>query len=320
MKKIMHGRRFILPGAVALLCLLQPLSAWPHGWAGKRFFPSTLATDDPFVMDEFSLLGLYRKEGGEGDEPNQEVAESSAEYVKRITPHFGITLEGAWRHVNPVGDESSKSGFDNLGVGVKYQFFTSAYHETLASIGVDVDVGGTGDEKVGAESFTVVTPTVFFGKGMGDLPDSMKYLKPLAVTGIVGGSIPTDDRTVRHVDGEREVERNPNVLEWGLAVEYSIPYLQSFIRDIGLGAPFNRMIPLVEVAMETCLNRGCGGETTGTVNPGVIWVGKYFQLGLEAIVPVNSRTGGNVGVLAQFHIFVDDTFPRTIGRPLFNNL
>ena len=30
--------------------------AYGHGFAGARFFPATLSTDDPFVADEFSLI------------------------------------------------------------------------------------------------------------------------------------------------------------------------------------------------------------------------------------------------------------------------
>ena len=44
------------------------------------------------------------------------------------------------------------------------------------------------------------------------------------------------------------------------------------------------MIPLVELALETCLDRGCGGQTTRTVKPGLIWFGKYLQRGVEATV------------------------------------
>jgi len=29
--------------------------AYGHGFAGPRFFPATLSTDDPFVADEFSM-------------------------------------------------------------------------------------------------------------------------------------------------------------------------------------------------------------------------------------------------------------------------
>ena len=53
--------------------------------------------------------------------------------------------------------------------------------------------------------------------------------------------------------------QNPNSLFYGFAIEYSIPYLQSEVRDIGLGPPFNRMIPLVEFALTSPFNRGYGG-------------------------------------------------------------
>lgn len=103
----------------------------------------------------------------------------------------------------------------------------------------------------------------------------------------------------------------------GFAVEYSIPYLQSFVKDIGLPAPFNRMIPVVEMDFETFLDRGKGGKTNGTVNPGVIWAGKFLQIALEAVFPINERTGKNVGIRGMLHFFLDDLFPKTLGRPLF---
>jgi hypothetical protein len=103
----------------------------------------------------------------------------------------------------------------------------------------------------------------------------------------------------------------------GFALEYSVIYLQSQVQDMHLPAPIDRLIPLVEFALETPLNRGARGQTTGTINPGVIWAGKYFQVGAEAIIPINDRTGNNVGVIAQLHFFLDDLFPHSLGRPLF---
>ena len=64
-------------------------------------------------------------------------------------------------------------------------------------------------------------------------------------------------------------------------------------------------------------NFGTGIGTTGTINPGVIWVGNYFQVGVEALVPINRASGSGVGVIAQLHFYLDDIFPTTIGRPLF---
>ncbi len=63
-------------------------------------------------------------------------------------------------------------------------------------------------------------------------------------------------------------------------------------------------------------NFGSSFVTTGTINPGVIWVSSYFQVGLEVQLPVNRDSGHGVGVLGQLHLYLDDIFPTTVGRPL----
>jgi hypothetical protein len=83
--------------------------------------------------------------------------------------------------------------------------------------------------------------------------------------------------------------------------------------------PFlNRMVPLVEFNLSTQVANLNGEEhTTGTVNPGVIYVADKYQLGVEAIIPVNRASGDGVGVIGQLHLYLDDIFPNSIGRPLF---
>ncbi|MFL6504145.1 MAG: hypothetical protein ACJ8KC_01860, partial [Candidatus Udaeobacter sp.] len=131
--------------------------------------------------------------------------------------------------------------------------------------------------------------------------------------GFVGVSIPTSASTKT----DDEIERPPNVLQYGFALEYSLIYLQEQVKDVGLRAPFDRLIPLVEFSFETPLNRGQSGQTTGSINPGMIWSSKYVQVGVEAVLPINRRTGESVGVIAQLHFYLDDLFPRCLGRPLF---
>ncbi len=313
-----------------LIVLSTPMLSWAHGFAGKRFFPSTLSIDDPFVSDELSLIISHIKEPGGGEESPTLSTVLSGDFTKRITPSLGISVGGDFRHLNP-DEGKTKNGFGNLDFGMKYQLFTSAPHEALLSVGLDVELGGTGNRSVGAEAFSTISPGLFFGKGFGDLPEGAKYLKPLAVTGILAPKFPTRSKNVTtsvHEETnadtgevtqeiERKVERNPVSLSWGFTVQYNLQYLQSFVKDVGLGAPFNRMIAVVEFPLETCLNRGCSGQTTGTVNPGLIWFGKYVQLGLEATMPLNARTGKNVGVLGLLHFFIDDLFPQSLGRPIF---
>jgi hypothetical protein len=294
--------------------------AYSHGFAGARFFPATLSTDDPFVSDELSLPTVSTiRTPDDGGTRGTDIA---VDISKRITPDFAIEIGDSFTALNPH-DGPSANGFSNLELGGKYQLLKNGEHEAIVSIGLGVEVGGTGGRSVGADSFSTWAPGIFFGKGFGDLPNELRFLKPFAITGQLGIAIPTSASTrsvtVDVQTGERdiEIERHPDVLEWGFALEYSLIYMQSQVQDLHLHAPLDRLIPLVEFALETPLNREEEGQTTGTINPGVIWAGKYFQVGVEAVIPINERTGNNVGVIAQLHFFVDDLFPHSLGRPLF---
>ena len=117
-----------------------------------------------------------------------------------------------------------------------------------------------------------------------------------------------------------DFEHNPDKLVWGGSLQYSLIYLQSQVRDVGLPKPLDRMIPLIEFSFQTPTTAGFGQKTTGTYNPGVIWSGQYFQLAIEAIIPANHASGQNVGALAQLHVYLDDLFRGTwLGGPLFGN-
>ncbi len=288
--------------------------AFAHGLIGQRFLPATLAIDDPFVADELSLPTIFlRRFPTSGDSPAFRQTDISAEFSKRLSPDLGFSLAGDLTVLDP-DHGPTQSGFDNMEVSLKYVFFKSPAHETLLSAGVSWDVGGTGSKRIGADSFDTVAPHLFFGKGMGDLPDALDIVKPIAVTGAFGFDIPTRrfNKTITVTDeGDVEVDKelNPKVVQWGFSIQYSLQYLQSYVRDVGLPAPFNRMIPLVEFAMETPVEGPQSGHTTGTINPGVIWFGRYIQLGLELQLPVNRESGKGVGVLGQLHFYLDDIAP-----------
>jgi hypothetical protein len=99
-----------------------------------------------------------------------------------------------------------------------------------------------------------------------------------------------------------------------------MPYLKSSVVDLGLPDVINRLVPIVEGSFQTPVgnNQGTGIGTTGTINPGVIWVGDTFQLALEAIVPINRASGTGIGGMVQLHLYLDDLFPKSIGAPLFS--
>jgi len=301
-----------IPGRISLIflaartCLIATDPAWAHGFAGKRFFPATIQTDDPFVADEGSLPTItWNPTAADGSHET----DYGIELAKRITPDFGVTFSEQWRATRPNG-APSVSGWDSLTTGQQYQLFVDGKHEAMGLIGLQENWGHTGGKALGQSDFTTLTPTFDFGKGLGDLPDSMRWLRPLAITGNVSVDFPTKSSSS---DGTP----NPNVFNFGVAIEYSLQYLQGQVKNIGLAPPFDRMTPLVEITSSTPLNRGVAKSTTGVIAPGVIWAGQYFQVGAELLIPYGSGQGHGVGGVLQLHFYLDDIFPNSIGKPVF---
>ena len=103
----------------------------------------------------------------------------------------------------------------------------------------------------------------------------MSLLRPFALTGNISVDIPSSAsaRSSGAVDpttGLRDVDvdRNAVSLETNFALEYSLIYLQGQVKNIGLKAPFDRMIPVVEAVVTTPLDRGQGGLTRRRSTPG----------------------------------------------------
>jgi hypothetical protein len=298
--------RTLLAGLTGLATLFAAQAACAHAVVGNRFFPATLTTDDPGVADELSLptVSSFRT----GDDPAVRELDVEGEWSKRITRDLGISFGSAWTRLKSPDGETTR-GFQNLETTLKYQFLTSPEHETILAAGVSYEWGGSGAARVGAERHSTVTPTLYFGQGAGDLPESLVWARPFAVTGLVGYAVPTRS----HEDDERI----PRVLTYGVALEYSFPYLAAHVKDLGLPEFVNGLTPLVEASFETPTGHGVEGKTTGSINPGVIWSGRRFQLGAEAMLPINRESGKGAGFKLQLHLFLDDLFPRSIGKPLW---
>ncbi len=317
--------RLLRAGLPGLAIALVPLTtSHAHEIVGNRFFPATLGIDDPGVNDElaFPTVDSFKT----GDEPPVRQHDISGEFSKRITEDFAISFGSTYTFLGPIDPTTAgANGFQSLETTFKYRVFRSIEHEFVMSVGLSVEWGGTGSANVGADPFNTYTPTIYFGKGLGDLPDTLSWIRPVAITGQVGYAIPgrnftttfgidpdTGDQTV-------DTEFHPRVLNWGATIQYSMPYLKSAVIDLGLPDFINHLIPLVEATLQTPVANTLtsGTTTTGTINPGVIWVGNTFQFGIEALIPINRQSGSNVGVIAQLHYYLDDIDPRGIGRPIF---
>lgn len=283
-----------LLAALALL-LCCPGAASAHAVAGQRLFPATLTFDDPGIGAELPITFSHIHADG-ADQSDFDIS-----VTKPITPNFSL-IAGTDYLYAPGDNTPGTYGWGNFLVGAAWQVYRIASTESIGSFSITDSIGSTGSRAV-RDDFSTYSPEFDFGQGLGALHTS--WLRPFAVSGAISVDLPTDPTEAR-------------VLNWGLSLQYSIPYLQNFVKYAGIGAPFNNMIPIIELPMQTCLDRGCSGQTTGYVAPGVIWIGHYLQVGAELQIPVNHRTGNSVGVLFGVDFYLDDIAPHSFGAPLFS--
>ncbi len=265
-----------------------------HAIAGQRLFPSTLNFDDPGIGAELPLVFSHIRDHGV-DQNDLDLS-----VTKPITRNFSLTAETDYFGATG-GGMPAVHGWGNVAIGGVWQVYRKADTESIGSFSISDTIGHTGSRAV-RDDFSTWSAEFDFGQGLGKLHTA--WLRPFAVTGAVAVDFPTDSN-------------EPRMLDWGLSLQYSIPYLQDFVKYHGIKAPFDKMVPIVELPMQTCLDRGCHGQTTGYIAPGVIWIGRDVQWGVELLAPVNHRTGNSLGIMFGFDFYLDDLAPHSFGAPLF---
>ncbi|MFZ0259937.1 MAG: hypothetical protein WAL36_08185 [Pseudolabrys sp.] len=90
------------PLAMFAAVLAAPATAaLAHEIVGNRFFPATLAIDDPGVTDELALPTISMSKTG--DDPSFKQLDVSAEFAKRITEDFAISIAPTWSRLYAPG-------------------------------------------------------------------------------------------------------------------------------------------------------------------------------------------------------------------------
>ena len=187
--------RLLRAGLLGFAIALVPLSgSIAHEIVGNRFFPATIGIDDPGVNDELSLPTVDSFKTG--DVPPVRQRDISSEFSKRITEDFAISFGSTYTFLGPIDPTAAgANGFQNLDTTFKYRVYKNPEYEFVMSVGLSVEWGGTGAANVGAEAFNTYVPNIYFGKGLGDLPDTLSWIRPVAITGQVGYAIPARNFT-----------------------------------------------------------------------------------------------------------------------------
>jgi hypothetical protein len=318
----MHWPNFLAALAGASLLSAQPVFA--HGFAGPHMFISTLLIDDPNVADEASLptFSFLPQPTDGGSAPGLYALEF--EFDKRITENFGFSLSDGYQWLRTPGAKTA-NGWENLEGALKYKVYVSDEHEFMLSLGVSREfvrtgANGTNGAALDNDDSSSTTPTIFWGKGFGDLP--IGALRPLAITGTLGYTIADKKLKVTGTDADSgdPLFNNGISNQWngGLSLQYSMRYLQTQVKDFGFPEFVNKLTPVVEVSWSSPASKPNQVSTQYLFGVGVNYTSDWWAVGFEALIPGNKQTGSHMGVIAQFHLYFDDLFPKSLGTPILN--
>jgi hypothetical protein len=287
-------------GAVGVLLCGLTAEAHAHGVVGQRAFIEPFITEDVNPKNEF-VIG--RPEWDHSREGRTLTLGFGLE--KKLADRLSLTLDSAWVDITPrPADEPHASGFDNLGITFKYAFFKDPAHEAIVSAALE-STAPTGSREVDAEPDWSFKPFLLYGKGFGDLPSAVRYLQPFAIQGDAGFEVALDrDRTT--------------ILAHNIALEYSIPYFQAFVRDLGLRWPLRNLIADGEFNFEHGVNGEDQGKAAVFATPGIVYMDRWVELGVAGRFPLNRRAQDELdwGIVWIVDLFIDDIFPWTRWQPI----
>jgi hypothetical protein len=292
-------RKAILGPAAAFVLGICAPRADAHGVVGQRTFIEPFITEDANPKNEFVIARPEWIESRDGHELSEGFG-----LEKKLADRLSLTLDSAWDHVSPAAfDEPSENGFENLGITLKYAFFVNPAHESIASFAVE-STAPTGSADVGAEKEWAFKPFLLYGKGFGDLPEDLRYLRPFAVQGDFGPEVSAGPGTA-------------TTFAHDICLQYSIPYLQAAVRDFGIGWPFNDLIAVTEFNFEHGVHGEEAGSDVVSMTPGIVYMDRYVEIGFAGRVPLSSaaRDEFDWGIIGIIDLFIDDIFPWSRWQP-----
>src|SRR4051794_24020189 len=292
-----------LPLIVASLLggLITNFDCLAYTAAGDRIFAPTGILPQIAPTNQIYSWAWTLPQSGEAVGTRNRTTNVGAFYDKTVfTERLSLYTQGSWFRIDRVATDP-RFGWANFENGFKYLAVDDHDRELLLTLGVNREWGATGATGIASRK-GATEPRVYFGKGLGDL--DIGYLRPLAVTGFLGYLM-------------ADVQPRPDLVRAGVALQYSIPYLQSKVQSFDLPDLVRGLTPMTELLITTPAGRSYGARTTMLIAPGVSYAGEGWEFLIEALAPATRTTGEGAGVRAQLHLALDFLFPHTLGRPSF---
>jgi hypothetical protein len=262
-------------------------------------------------LDDRDFVGSFLGNDAEADnffgvEIQSDMHTTGAEFFleKTLSKRSSVGLIWGLQQLSTPGRQSA-FGTNNLSIFYKYVFLTLQHHELAVAISPSVELT-TGNSQVGADNHNRVGGDLLFAKGLGDLPESLRHLRPLAVEGEFGFDHRVDGFSDQSTFGFVELE-------------YSLAYLNEGARSPRSFWSMHDLVPHVELDYNQLLNSGSAGTAPDfRVTPGLTFVSPRFVVKAGVTIAVNGAapSGDRLAFVGLIGFPLDALIP-ALGRNLF---
>jgi hypothetical protein len=248
---------------------------------------ATIARADPFsrsfvgnFIGNDATTENYLSIGGAVDKAQ----DSESLYLeKTISPKSSFSLFVGYQRLEQEGEQTSASGFSNLGLAYKRVLISIPRREFVFTISPSLELP-IGSRSVGSESHPRAGGDLLFQKGFADLPDSLSMLRPAGIEGDAGWE--------SKVTGARD-----DLLSANFELEYSLNYLDANVAGGSVPHAIRDLTPHLdfEYAQYLSAHRN-SSQPDFELTPGIAWLNSTFEINLGAQVALNRASSGTGAV------------------------
>jgi hypothetical protein len=224
---------------------------------------------------------------------------------KTISPKSSFSLFVGYQRLEQEGEQTSASGFSNLGLAYKRVLLSLPLHEFVFTINPSLELP-VGSRSVGSESHPRAGGDLLFQKGFADLPDSLRMLRPAGIEGDAGWE--------SKMTGARD-----DLLSANFEFEYSLRYLDANVAGGFVPHAIRDLTPHLdfEYAQYLSAHRN-SSQPDFELTPAIAWLNSTFEINLGAQVALNRASQGTGAIAFVWLLGVSyDQLAPALGWNLF---
>jgi hypothetical protein len=261
-----------------------------------RSFVGNFIGNDATVENYLSIAGAVDK-----------AQDSESLYLeKTISPKSSFSLFVGYQRLEQEGEQTSASGFSNLGLAYKRVLLSLPLHEFVFTISPSLELP-VGSRSVGSESHPRAGGDLLFQKGFADLPDSLSMLRPAGIEGDAGWE--------SKVTGARD-----DLLSANFEFEYSLNYLDANVAGGFVPHAIRDLTPHLDFDYAQYLSaHRNSSQPDFELTPAIAWLNSTFEINLGVQVALNRASSGSGAIAFVWLLGVSyDQLVPALGWNLFD--